>query len=81
MEANLRRLHGIQQEHSLKRVNHLADSCFDVCIADMAFTKHLKNHELECIKKCAQKYMKIAALAGNTFATAGSDIQVDEHET
>ena len=58
----------LEDRDALLRVNHIADCCFGACVNDFGLTKKLRSGEEECIRKCVDKYLLLAAGAGNAFA-------------
>ncbi|KAL1500006.1 hypothetical protein AB1Y20_012683 [Prymnesium parvum] len=60
-------MQAMQQTRALRRVNELADVCFDACVTDFSLTRQLMSGERACLEVCAHKYLAFSALAGQAF--------------
>ena len=67
IQQNLVGMQQLQQQRSLRRVNELANTCFDECITDFSVTRQLGSGERDCLHACTQKYLAFTALVGQSF--------------
>lgn len=57
----------LQIQDSMRLYNDLVATCFNNCVDSFRSSK-LEGKEEACVTKCAQKFLKLAARAGQRFA-------------
>lgn len=62
-----------QEQRALRRVNMLANTCFDACVNDFSLTRQLGSTETSCIHMCTQKYLAFSAVVGQSFLNSLAD--------
>mmetsp|Transcript_27241 Transcript_27241/g.83971 ORF Transcript_27241/g.83971 Transcript_27241/m.83971 type:complete len:89 (+) Transcript_27241:1163-1429(+) len=60
-------LNSMQMKDSLRMYNNLVESCFMHCVSSFR-SQSLAGDEDECVKKCAEKYIKLTQRVGFRFA-------------
>ena len=68
LEARLDNMSAVQRQRTLLQLNKVADSCFRECCVDFGMSKYLTSGETECLSSCVEKYVKLSASVGGSFA-------------
>ena len=68
LEAHLDRMSAVQRQRVLLHLNKISDSCFRECCVDFGMSKYLSSGETECLGSCVEKYVKLSASVGGSFA-------------